>query len=341
MIALIIPAYRPSETLLHLIVTLRSESPDLLIVVVDDGSGPVFAELFANVARVMGVIVVRNAVNLGKGAALKHGFNHALVAFPDLQFLVTADADGQHLPKDILAIAKAGCPELIVLGIRTFNAKVPLRSRLGNILSRNVYRAILGVNLVDTQTGLRCIPKSLAGACLSIRSNGYEFETEQIIAAQTAGLKFKELPIQTVYIDGNASSHFNPILDSFKIYFVILRYAFASVATALADFLVFYTLTASGTSILAANLLSRTVALWIQFTLLKKYVFKNGAGRWTFVAYVAYVFLMGYVSSAAQVQFARYYEGTPLLAKAAIESFMWIFNFMFMRDIVFRKRSDQ
>ena len=145
----------------------------------------------------------------------------------------------------------------MTFGCRDFKRDVPFRSRIGNVVSRYVYRFLVGLNLSDTQTGLRGIPRRLMELSLGIRSNRYEFETEQIIAAKTAGFKFREVPIQTVYIDDNSGSHFNPILDSFRIYFVLLRYVLSSVATALSDFIVFYILTANGMALLSANMSAR------------------------------------------------------------------------------------
>lgn len=336
---IVIPAYQPSRGLFDLVGDLRSRS-EFPVIVIDDGSGAGFADLFREVAAIPAVTVVRNAVNLGKGAALKNGFNQALLAFPESRFLITADADGQHLPDDILAVANAASADALVLGARDFKSDVPLRSKFGNLVSRYVYRLLTGLYLTDTQTGLRSIPRRLAELCLSIRSNRYEFETEQIIAARGAGFEFREVPIRTVYIDANRGSHFNPILDSFRIYFVLLRYAFSSIATALADFIVFYALTADGMSLYAANMSARAVALWIQFMLLKKYVFKSNAGIVTFAVYVAYVFFTGYISSVMQEQFALNISGSPLQAKIAVELLIWIFNFMFLRDIIFRRWSE-
>lgn len=336
---IVIPAYRPGLGLIELARSLRCQS-DCPIIVVDDGSGSLFTDLFKDISAIPGVTVVSNAVNLGKGAALKNGFNHALLAFPNIQALVTADADGQHLASDIVAVANASSPYSMVLGARAFNPSVPLRSRFGNIVSKHIYRLLTGLHLQDTQTGLRSIPRQLAEICLSIRSNRYEFETEQIITAKNTGFKFKEVPIQTVYIDGNSASHFNPVIDSFRIYFVLLRYALSSVATALTDFLVFYVLTADGISVLTSNMSARAVALWIQFMLLKKYVFKSKGGLSTFAAYVAYVFFSGYVSSVMQGQFAEHVVSSPLLAKVVVELAIWIFNFIFLRDIIFRKWSE-
>lgn len=334
------PSYQPTALFCELLEQLRKMDPSP-IVVVDDGSGPAYSELFQRAARVPGTVVLTNAVNLGKGAALKHGINHALVNYPDCVGVVTADADGQHAVSDILKVANElqARPTDAIFGSRDFKRDVPFRSKIGNVISRYVYRFLIGLNLSDTQTGLRGIPRRLAELSLSIRANRYEFETEQIIAAKIAGFQFREVPIRTVYIDDNSGSHFNPVLDSFRIYFVLLRYALSSIATALMDFLVFYILTANGMAVLSANMSARAFALWIQFVLLKKYVFKSRAGVSIFVAYVAYVFFSGYVSAVMQGQFTAHLMNSPLLAKVAVESVIWIFNFMFLRDIIFRKWS--
>jgi glycosyltransferase involved in cell wall biosynthesis len=340
-IVFLLPSYRPTALFCDLLQKLRKASA-APIVVADDGSGLAYRDLFQQALQLPDIAVLTNAVNLGKGAALKHGMNHILVKYPDCAGIVTADADGQHDVSDILKVAKElqARSDALIFGSRDFNREVPLRSKVGNTISRLVYRFVVGVNLSDTQTGLRGIPRRLMEMSLGIRSNRYEFETEQIIIANTAPFKFVEVPIQTVYIDNNSGSHFNPIFDSFRIYFVLLRYAVSSVATALTDFLVFYILSANGLSVLNSNMAARAFALWIQFILLKKYVFKNGAGLATFAAYVTYVFFSGYVSSVMQDEFADQLINSPLLAKVVVEMTIWTFNFMFLRDIVFRRWSE-
>src|SRR5262245_1970976 len=120
-IAFLIPAYKPSSSLVGVVRAL-SDQAARAIVVVDDGSGPEYSEIFAAVAAFAGGQLVRHAVNLGKGAALKTGINYALCAFPDLIGIVTADADGQHDPDDIQAVARAllDQPDALVLGSRAF-----------------------------------------------------------------------------------------------------------------------------------------------------------------------------------------------------------------------------
>jgi glycosyltransferase involved in cell wall biosynthesis len=203
-IVFLFPSFQPTVLFCELLEELRKmdRSP---IVVVDDGSGSAYRELFQRAGRVPDTVVLTNAVNLGKGAALKHGINHVLVKYPDCVGVVTADADGQHAVGDILKVANElrAQPTDAIFGSRDFKRDVPFRSRIGNLISRYVYRLLIGLNLSDTQTGLRGIPRRLAELSLGIRANRYEFETEQIITAKAAGIGFREVPIRTVYIDGN------------------------------------------------------------------------------------------------------------------------------------------
>jgi hypothetical protein len=151
---------------------------------------------------------------------------------------VTADADGQHLPHDILTL----CEQLINdstslwLGARQFDGYVPLRSKFGNYLTRKIFGFFVGQTITDTQTGLRAIPKDLMRKIMRIQSNGYEYELEMLIAAQQKQFPLRELPIKTIYELGNTSSHFNPLIDSFKIYFVFVRFSAVSITSALLDF---------------------------------------------------------------------------------------------------------
>ena len=170
------------------------------IIVVDDGSGPEFKELFEAVAAFTQVTVVPHAVNLGKGAALKTGINHILCVFPDTLGIVTADADGQHHPEDIIRVLERlrENPDSMILGVRRFHAQVPLRSRFGNAMTRSLLRVVVGQRLSDTQTGLRGIPRSLLGHLLRIASSGYEFELDMLIACKHQRRTIHEEPIRTI-----------------------------------------------------------------------------------------------------------------------------------------------
>ena len=76
----LIPSYEPDIRLVRLVESLRMVR-GLRVLVVDDGSGPAYAALFAAVAA-LGATVLVHEVNRGKGAALKTGFSHALATWP-------------------------------------------------------------------------------------------------------------------------------------------------------------------------------------------------------------------------------------------------------------------
>lgn len=306
------------------------------IVVVDDGSGSDYEAIFQTVQQVPDTSLLTNAVNLGKGAALKHGMNYILVNYPACTGVVTADADGQHSAADILKIAAElkEKPDNVLFGARQFGLDVPLRSRFGNLISRYLYRFFIGLSLSDTQTGLRGIPRSLMTRCLSIRANRYEFETEQLIIIKSAGMPVREIPIETIYIDDNRTSHFRPLLDSAQIYFVLLRYVGSSLITEAVDLVVFATIMAWSDDLLLSNTVGRLVAIWAQFTLLQKFVFRLRGNAKMFAAYLGLVVVSGIVSTAMQIQLANLVP-FPVAAKIIAEVSVFLFNFLFLRDLVF------
>src|SRR5581483_6726674 len=100
----LIPAYRPGPDFPALVAKLIGLGVER-IVVVDDGSGAWFRARFDEAAAHPQVRVLRHAINLGKGAALKTGINGILCDYPGTSTVVTADADGQHAADDVVAVA--------------------------------------------------------------------------------------------------------------------------------------------------------------------------------------------------------------------------------------------
>src|SRR5215204_6675287 len=103
-LAVVIPAYRPSAGLIDLVRQLNGKALPA-IVIVDDGSGPEYRDVFEQASAFPNVQLLRHAVNLGKGAALKTAFNHVLCTLPYAAGVVTADADGRHHRDDIERVA--------------------------------------------------------------------------------------------------------------------------------------------------------------------------------------------------------------------------------------------
>lgn len=342
--SILIPAYQPTAALIDLVEQLRAR--DLgPILIVNDGSDSSCDSIFTQLETLPGVSVLNHVFNLGKGAALKTGFNSALLKFPDLMGVITVDADGQHSAKDAHALRARfhSEPHALVLGVREFKDQklIPWRSRFGNKLTRTIFKLITGSALSDTQTGLRAIPKTMLGRLLQMTAPGYEFETDMLLLAIRENIPIVQHSIETVYIDGNSSSHFNPLIDSLKIYFVLFRFTLNAVATGLIDLVVFAFAQAFGLSILNSSILGRFVAGTFNFLTSRRFVFKSRKSFATVVMrYVLLVCFLLFISNSAISALVRRLDMNILLAKILVEGSLFLLSFSVQRTFVFPKTSD-
>lgn len=223
----LIPAYQPDRKLITTLKELVERG--LPALVVDDGSGSEYDAVFIEAGKY--ARIVRYARNRGKGGALKQGISCIRKCFPNCRYMITADADGQHAPADILRLSEklAEGKTRLVIGSRQFVGDVPLRSRFGNSITRHIYSLVSGVKVEDTQTGLRGFDASLFDWLLRIPGERYEYEMNVLMSAARDEIEIDELPIETIYEHNNSSSHFDPIKDSVKIYKEIFKFALGGI----------------------------------------------------------------------------------------------------------------
>jgi putative flippase GtrA len=338
-IPVLIPAYKPGGALVDLVDELLRRGVET-IVVVNDGSGPEFDGWFRAIAVHEQVTVVEHAVNLGKGAALKTGMNYVLVRFARCLGVVTADADGQHSPDDVVRVAEGlrASSDALVMGVRTFDHGVPWKSRIGNNLTRALMRLVVGQNLSDTQTGLRAIPAALMPHLLRVPATGYEFELDMLIACKHQGCRVTQVPIRTIYVENNRGSHFHPILDSMRIYFLLLRFSVLSLLTAMLDNLVFaLTYSATG-SIGESQITGRLIAMIFNYAGARRVVFQSQQKHAIVLPkYISLVIGNG-ILSYMLIQFLHYRVGLGTMpAKLIAEGLLFIANFAVQRDFVFTR----
>ena len=337
-VAVVIPAFNPSTDLVGLVRYLAGTEIRHMIVV-NDGSAASCDGIFREISSMSKVTVRRHAVNLGKGAALKTALNHAYLEMPDAVGVVTADADGQHLPEDVLKVAGVLCgnPDRLVLGSRGFDRDVPLRSRFGNTITRHIFRFLVGKKLTDTQSGLRGIPMEMVPTLLRIESNGYEFELDMLIACKREDRGILEQRIATVYLNRNRSSHFNPLIDSMKIYFTLFRFMMSSVLTAVIDYIVFLLVFTIGSNILLSQAAARFVALMFNYAVNRRLVFlsKQQHGD-VFPKYVMLVIVSGLVSYSIIKLLLMLFPLQVAVAKLISEGIIYFGNFAVQRDFIFK-----
>ena len=292
----VIPAYQPDRRMLGVIADLGKAGMD--VVLIDDGSGPEYEALFAQACeRLPGrsggcVKLLTHEENRGKGEAIKTGLEHIRSSCcGNSTVIVTVDADGQHMTGDVIRAAgtAASSPGTLVLGSRGFDSNVPVRSRIGNSVTRGVFRLVTGTFVHDTQTGLRAFTAGMIPQLLDIEGSRYEYEINMLIELSGNGTSIIEVPAETVYIDGNSSSHFDTLKDSYRIYREIGRYfashtlkqlldfSASSFVSFLIDYAFYALLLLCGAGIIAANISARLVSATANYTINRSLVFRSKA----------------------------------------------------------------
>ena len=335
----LIPAYKPDERLIALTKELIDNQLDVLLV--DDGGQEAFAHIFEECKK-LGAEVAVHAVNMGKGRALKTGINAAMLRWPDMAGIVTADADGQHTPKDILRLIDAlhEHPDKLVLGSRAFTGNVPKKSLWGNKITRTVYALVSGIRVGDTQTGLRALPRCALAAMARIDGERYEYEMNVLLKLREMKLGVFEVPIETIYIDDNAGSHFNPVRDAIKIYMVIFKhlfsYIFSSGLSCVIDVSLYWLLLALGLHRAASNVIARIISSQVNYRMNKNIVFGKGGGKYSMAKYYALCVVQGAISTALVWWLPTVLPVSAGFIKIPVDVVLFVFSYMIQRDYVFR-----
>ena len=340
---IVLPSYKPDrELLLPLIEDLVKEFSN--VIVVDDGGGNEYKDIFKK-AEEKGAIVVKHHINSGKGRAIKTALNYIFNNYERIDAIVTADGDGQHSIEDIkkIALATIEHQDAYVLGARDFSEdQVPFRSRFGNILTRNIFRLFIGLNITDTQTGLRGMSNDVAKELYKISGERYEYETNTLIACKENDIKLHEETINTIYIDDNNSSHFNPIKDSFIIYKLFFKYIFASISSFLLDLLLFYLfLKVFNNNVNAAfisTICARILSSLYNYAINSKLVFKK-KDKASLYKYILLVVIMMFVSAFVVNTIGKDHKSQIMIIKIIVDIIIFLINFVIQREWVFNFES--
>lgn len=326
------------------------------IVVVDDGSGPDYARFFDDIRSKPGCVVLGYPDNKGKGFALKHGMRYIMGNLPQTPGVITADSDGQHTAHDCLAVAESmlNSPERLILGSRDFSKEnVPPKSKAGNRLTSFFFKLLYGHWLPDTQTGLRGISRELMTAFIDVAGNRFEYEMNMLIHAAIHHIGFVVVPIDTIYLNENAGTHFHPVRDSWRIYKNLFgnfaKFATSSGLSTLIDILLFTLLDSvlipvlfpafaksrNYGSVLAATVVARITSALFNYKVNQQYVFRAKRSKRSMLRYVllviAVMFLSASLVSALNVLLGMH----RTLAKVIVDSVLFFINYRVSKSWVF------
>lgn len=200
-VCVVIPAYNEAEVIASVIQQALSvfskSSYSVDIVVINDGS----RDATASEAAKGGALVIDHILNSGAGSATATGLSYATQS--GYAAAATMDADGQHNPKDVIK----GFDEIfqskqdLLIGSRLIDSQGMSKIKvLGNWGLSFITRILFGINVTDSQSGLRVFgPRALEK--LRWTTSGYEFCSEMLWRANQLDLTVGEFPIQAIYTD--------------------------------------------------------------------------------------------------------------------------------------------
>ena len=206
-VLVVIPAFNEATVIADVVKNAQKEfnkykSAKIDILVVDDKS----TDTTAFEAKKAGAKVISHILNTGAGGATLTGLSYAKQNNYDI--VATMDADGQHLPKDVLNGIKQINEEQnadLLIGSRLINSAGMSKTKiLGNKGLSTITQMLFGINVTDSQSGLRIYSKNALNN-LGWKSSGYEFCSEMIWRAKQANMKVAEYPIEAVYTDYSRS----------------------------------------------------------------------------------------------------------------------------------------
>lgn len=221
----IIPAYNPDYHLLDVLKELKNLL-DNKIIIVNDGSDNTdeINKIFEH-AKEYGIII-NHKVNMGKGAAMKTGMKYVKDQYPYEDGITFVDCDHQHKAPDVKKMIESfnNNKDSLILGVRVFDKDVPIKSRLGNKITRNIFKLLTRKYISDTQTGLRSINTKYIPLLLNIEPNRFDYEMDMLITFVKNNINIVEVSIETIYENKeNKTSHFRGFKDSYLIYKILLK----------------------------------------------------------------------------------------------------------------------
>ena len=337
-IFIIVPTLNPNIELLDpFLKNLKKEFKNILVY--DDGCREEYKDYFKKLEK-QKIIVLHHYINLGKGRAMKDAFNYLLNEYPNLKGVVTADSDGQHSVEDIVKCAEKVLerPDALILGCRDFDASnVPKRNRFGNKTTRNVLKLFVGISVSDTQTGLRGLSKEVMMKMMTSQGDRFEYETNQLIDTIDKEIPIVEIPIQTIYVNGNTESHFNPIKDSLSIYKIFLKYIIASISSFVIDivlFAMFNKMILGDYHIILATIFARIISSLVNYMFNARMVFKK-QNKSSIYKYFLLVIIQMLVSAFTVNYLFSLLPINTVVIKLIVDIIIFIVNFVIQREFIF------
>jgi len=215
-IFVLVPAYLTGPGLLDVLDGASKIVGKENVVVVDDGS----PDGYPGQAEKMGFTVLKHSTNMGKGVALRTGFNWAVSQ--NCFGVVTIDGDGQHDPALIprfIEKAKEGGADIVIGSRMQDLTGMPFVRVIVNKVTSWIVSSLAGQAIEDSQSGFRFISCRVLEA-VKLEGARYDMESEILVKAARKGFRIAFVPIPTVY--GKETSYIKPWKDAIRFSKLVL-----------------------------------------------------------------------------------------------------------------------
>ena len=341
----IIPAYNPGEVMIEFITKLFCAGFKN-IVIIDDGSKEESRGVISD-AESFGCRVVRHAVNLGKGRSLKDALNYIALYMSECKYGMVLDCEGnQNIPSiNKLARALLKNPDSLVLGCRNYRSKnTKFGKRITNILTKAVMTLLCGVTVADTKTTIRAFSMETAMKFINTGGERYDYEVNVLLESKSKEVKITEVTLGDENFT-NKESHYNPLIDSFNLYKLFLRYLLVAVITYGVDLGLFRLLMAYLKIIspiyytIIDTVLARIVSSFVGLVIKRKRVFKTKEHTAATAAkYYTAIFGQMIVSALAVWSLQKVWPVDVVVIKLIVDFVLFIIGFIAQREWVFKTR---
>lgn len=212
----VMPTYNEERGLRKLIEETKKHVNEV-IAVIDGSEDKSLIE-----AKKTGALVLKNEINMGLGFTLKRGAEEAVRIGADV--IVTIDSDGQHDPAEIPKLVE----ELekgkldVVIGSRPHDENMPNIKKFGNWFLSNLSKLFFGIYIEDTQSGFKAFTPE-AFERMKWKSDRYAVCSEIVMRIGRGKLKYKEVPVKTIY-DDKHKTNITDVIDGIKMGLNMIRW---------------------------------------------------------------------------------------------------------------------